>query len=194
MLFKSKLCDVCKTTLQQAFETLDDPATNQTPHHATKESFVDSILHRNCHLCRLIIYHFKSAWALFHREGLGDIKEEPTSLTEDDFAESDFDFGTFPSDRVTVLSYMLELPETIGLHARIKRWGDGGDGTFGLLVFDCEGLNSHKPGFWVFDERGTVLPSVQTKGYVNHYPKHLERLLPRVERTRTPQQSAASIR
>jgi hypothetical protein len=86
---------------------------------------------------------------------------------------------------------MLELPETVGLNAQIKRWGDGGDGTFGLLVFDCEGLNSDKPGFWVFDERGTALPFLQAQKGVNHYPKHLERPLPRVERTRTPQQVAA---
>jgi hypothetical protein len=156
MLFKSRLCEICKTTLFQAFESLDDLASNQIPHHVTKGSFVDSILHRNCHLCRLIIYHFRLRWAPQHRDGLKDLREEPTSLTEEDFAESDFDFETFPSDRVTVLSYMLELPETIGLHAQIRRYGDGKDGTFGLIEFDCDGLDSDKPRFWIFDQLGTL--------------------------------------
>ncbi|KAF2829178.1 HET-domain-containing protein [Ophiobolus disseminans] len=153
MLFDSKLCDVCNNTLRLIFGSIDDLSSQEIPHHLTKESLVDSVLHRSCHLCRLIIYHLKVRWAPEHRGGLSDLKEEPTSLTEEDFEQSDFDFATFSSDRVIVHSYMLELPEALGLHARIMKYGDGTDGVDGILEFDCDGFDNDIPRFWIFDQR-----------------------------------------
>jgi hypothetical protein len=159
MLFTSRLCDVCNNALGLAFESLKDRRSDKVAHHATKESLIDSVLHRSCHLCRLIIYHLKVAWAAQHREGVDDLKEEPTSLTEEDFNDSDFDFATFPSDRVTVRSYMLELPEEINLHTQINKYRDGSEGIFGLVEFACESMNHSYtraaiPRFWIFDEQG----------------------------------------
>ena len=155
MLFNSRLCGVCNNTLQLAFDSFGDLSSNGLPHHSTKESLVDSVLRRSCHLCRLVIYHLRLRWAPQHRKGKDDLKEEPTALTEADFEQSDFDFATFPSDRVIVLSYMLELPEALDLHAKILKYGDGSDGTYGIIEFDCDGFDSDIPRFRIFDERGT---------------------------------------
>jgi hypothetical protein len=152
MLFKSKLCNICKTTLHQVFITLGDISSDHIPHHYTKESLVDSVLHQNCHLCRLIIYHLRLRWAPQHRQGLEDLREVPTSLTEPDFEDSDFDFKTFPRDRVTLLSYMLELPESFKMNAHVTKYSHVFDQTHFLLEFDCDGLDSDKPRFWAFDE------------------------------------------
>jgi len=154
MSFKSKLCNVCRTTLQQTFETLGD-SSQTIPHHRTKESLVDSVLHQGCHLCRLIIYHYRRRWAPEHQQGVEDLTEVPTSLTKHDFQDSDFEFETFPSDRVVVLSYLLELPELFEMNARITKYLLNGEMNY-LLEFDCDGLGTDKPRFWVFDEKGTV--------------------------------------
>jgi hypothetical protein len=162
MLFKSRLCNVCNDTLRLAFESIQDRTSDTVPHHVTKESLVDSVLHRSCHLCRLIIYHLRLQWSATHREGAEDLKENPVTLTEEDFLDSDFDFATFPSDRLVVLSYMLELSETLNLQAQLSNYGDGFDGVFGIIKFDCDALNGETtkaavPRFWVFDSRGIVL-------------------------------------
>jgi hypothetical protein len=99
---------------------------------------------------------------LLHRIGVEDLKEEPTTLTEDDFKDSDFFLEYYPSDRVLILSYLLELPETLNFHAQVSEYGEGTDGVFGLLEFDCDALNqdgnrSAIPRFWIFDERGMLL-------------------------------------
>jgi hypothetical protein len=161
MLFRSRLCSVCENALRLAFDGIQNQASHTVPHHVTKESLVDSVLHRSCHLCRLIIDHLERHWAGAHQEGLHDLKEEPTTLTEDDFVDSDFDFATFPSDRLRVLSYLLELPESLNLQARISNRGyeDGSDGVFGKISFGCDAFNaeSHEvevPRFWVIENRG----------------------------------------
>jgi hypothetical protein len=110
----------------------------------------------------MILYHLKLHWSASHRKGVKDLKEEPTTLTEEDFVDSDFDFATFPSDRLVVLSYLLELPETLDLQAQLSNFGDGSDGVFGIVKFDCDALNAETlkaavPRFWVFDNRGTYL-------------------------------------
>jgi hypothetical protein len=142
-----------------AFESMKDRDSEEIPHHLTKESLVDSVLHRSCHLCRFIIYHLKSHWALEHRQGKDDLKEEPTSLTEADFADSDFDYTAFPRERLIVLSYMLEMPENINLHVKMSKSGDWFDGVFGLVAFECDALNHDYmkaaiPRFWIFEEKG----------------------------------------
>jgi hypothetical protein len=159
MFFRSRLCSVCDNALRLAFDSIQNRTSDTVPHHVTKESLVDSVLHRSCHLCRLMIYHLKLHWAATHRKGVDDLKEEPTSLTEDDFVDSDFDFATFPSDRLVVLSYLLELPEILNLQAQISNFGDGSDGVFGIVKFDCDALNAETlkaavPRFWVLDNRG----------------------------------------
>ncbi|KAF1918219.1 heterokaryon incompatibility protein-domain-containing protein [Ampelomyces quisqualis] len=156
--FKSKLCDVCKKSLQLAFGTLKDGSSKKIPHHVTKESLIESILLRSCHLCRFMIYHLKSHWGLHHRTGVQDLKEEPTTLTEDDFKDSDFHLESYPSDRLVILSYLLELPETLNFHAQVTEYGQGTDGVFGLLEFDCHDLHQDQsksavPRFWIFDEQ-----------------------------------------
>ena len=113
----------------------------------------------------MILYHLKLHWSVLHRKGVEDLKEEPTTLTEEDFVDSDFDFATFPRDRVVVLSYLLELPQTLNLQAQLSNFGDGSDGVFGIIKFDCEALNAETlkaavPRFWVFDNRGTNLKSM----------------------------------
>lgn len=155
MLFRSKLCGICQATLRQVFETLGDLASDNVPHHLTKDSLVDSVLHQSCHLCRLIIYHLKLRWSPGHRQGLADLREEPTTLTKKDFEDSDFNFETFSSDRLIVLEYLLELPEDINLAAQIKKYMRVNEETMLLLEFDCEKLGSDKPRFWAFDEKGT---------------------------------------
>lgn len=157
MLFRSRLCGICQTTLQKTFETLDDLSSNKIPHHPTKESLVDSVLHRSCHLYRLIVHHLRLRWAPLHRLGLEDLETVPTSLTKSDFEDSDFDFETFASDRIIVLEYMLELPESCNFNAHIKKYvhGVGGE-PFYHLEFDCDGPDSDKPRFWVSDEKVMV--------------------------------------
>lgn len=160
MLFSSKLCQVCVNTLTLAFESTGDRKSVQVEHHLTKGSLIDSVLHRNCHLCRFIVYHFRMYWGPMHRQGLEDLKEEPTSLTEDDFALSDFDFATFPGDQMTIRSYFLELPEDLNFQVRINKYGDGNDGVFGIVEFTCNTPNENDVGlsttrFWIFDKRGT---------------------------------------
>ncbi|KAH8726036.1 hypothetical protein GQ44DRAFT_680231 [Phaeosphaeriaceae sp. PMI808] len=162
MLFNSRLCHVCNDALRLAFESIGDRNSHKAVHHLTKESLIDSVLHRSCHLCRLIIYHLKLSWSPENRQGLEDLKEEPTSLTEDDFRSSDFDFATFPSSRVVLLSYMLGLPETLNLYAQIKLYGDGSDGIYGQVEFDCDGFNvdylkAVVPRFWIFQEKETTM-------------------------------------
>jgi hypothetical protein len=160
MMFNSRLCDLCKNTLNSAFGTLKERESDTVPHHPTKESLIDSVLPRSCHLCRFILYHFKLRWALGHRKGLKDLREEPTTLTENDFKDSDFHFAAFPRERVIAHEYMLELPEDIKLHAQVTRYRDGSDGVFGLVTFDCDAPNHDIKAavqrFWIFDERGTL--------------------------------------
>ncbi|KAH7390478.1 heterokaryon incompatibility protein-domain-containing protein [Pyrenochaeta sp. MPI-SDFR-AT-0127] len=168
MLFTSKLCDVCKNALHLAFKSIEGRTSPEIPHHLTKESLIDSVLHRSCHLCRLILYHLKLHWSPLHRQGLKDLKEEPTTLTEKDFESSDFDFATFPADRVIVRSYMLELPEVLNLHAQISKYRDGLDGIFGIVQFDCIGpmngpLKDSTPRFWIFDESAFGAPVVTSR-------------------------------
>jgi hypothetical protein len=159
MLFKSRLCDVCKNSLQLAFESMKDRESEAIPHHLTKESLVDSVLHRSCHLCRFIIHHLKTHWAVEHRQGKDDLKEEPTLLTEEDFADSDFEYAAFPRERLIVLEYMLEMPERLNFHVKLTKSGDWFDGVFGHVDFDCDALNHDYikaaiPRFWVFEEKG----------------------------------------
>jgi hypothetical protein len=159
MLFKSRLCNVCTTALYLAFDSMTGRESDEIPHHLTKESLVDSVLHRSCHLCRFIIFHLKTHWAIEHLEGKDDLKEEPTSLTESDFADSDFDHKAFPSDRLVVLSYMLDMPENLNFHVKMSKSGDWFDGVFGLVEFDCDALNHDYikaaiPRFWIFNDKG----------------------------------------
>lgn len=161
MLFRSRLCDVCTTTLRLAFADLQEKErdSDQVPHHIMKESLIDSILHRSCHLCRLIIYHLKLHWASKHWQDKDDDTELPHTLTEDDFKDSDFEFASFASDRRIVRSYMRGLPETLNLHATISRYQAGEKGVFGLAVIDCDALNLEDVNaamtrLWVFDKDG----------------------------------------
>jgi hypothetical protein len=165
MLFRSRLCSVCDNALRLAFDGIQNQASHTVPHHVTKESLVNSVLHRSCHLCRLIVHHLKVYWAPFHQNGLDDLEEEPTTLTEDDFVDSDFDFATFPSARLVVLSYLLGLPEILNLQAQISNWGDGSDGVFGIVNFGCDAFSAETidaavPRFWVLDNRGKDFKSV----------------------------------
>jgi hypothetical protein len=61
---------------------------------------------------------------------------------------------------------MLELPETLNLQVQISKYGDGSDGVFGIVKFDCDALNAETlkaavPRFWIFDNRGTELGRVR---------------------------------
>jgi hypothetical protein len=163
MFSRSRLCNVCRESLELALESIKDRSSDEIPHHLTKESLVDSVLHRSCHLCRFIIYHLKLNWALVEQHWVdsGTIEDKPTSLTEQDFIDSDFDFATFPEHRRGVLSNMYDLPEELNFHTKVTEYlsGKEGDGVFGLVAFDCDALNhdSSKAAirrFWVFDERG----------------------------------------
>jgi hypothetical protein len=161
MLFRSRLCSVCDNALRLAFDGIQNQASHTVPHHVTKESLVDSVLHQSCHLCRMIVHHFEMYWANTHREGLYELKEEPTTLTEDDFIDSDFDFATFPSDRLRILSYLLELPESLNLQVRVSNYGyeDRSDGVFGIISFGCDAFNAESyeaevPRFLVLDNQG----------------------------------------
>lgn len=157
MLFKSTLCEVCTDTLQTAFSDVDTLASGVVPHHRTKESLIHSVLCRNCHLCRLIIFHLKLRWAPVHFYGKEEQIDEPTTLKEDDFEHSDFTFAEFSSDRSICRSYMLDLDENLSLHAQIQKYGDGANGTYGIVEFDCEGFDKDIPRFWIFDRRGDCL-------------------------------------
>lgn len=161
MLFKSRLCYICKTTLDLAFENLKDKErdSDQIPHHLTKESLIDSVILRSCHLCRLIIYHLKLHWSFIHWQDVDDDKGYPDTLTEDDFKDSDFKFAEFARDRRIVRSYMRGLPETLNLHATVSRYQQGEKGVFGLAVIDCDALNTEAVNtamtrLWVFDKDG----------------------------------------
>jgi hypothetical protein len=167
MLFRSRLCSVCDNALRLAFDGIQNRASHTVPHHVTKESLVDSVLHRSCHLCRLIVDHLEVYWAGLHQNGLDDLEEEPTTLTEDDFVDSDFDLATFPSDRLVVLSYLLDLPEVLNLQAWISNSGyeDGSEGILGIVNFGCDAFNAETsdaavPRFWVLDNRGKNFNSV----------------------------------
>ncbi|KAH6117156.1 hypothetical protein HBI69_098400 [Parastagonospora nodorum] len=142
--------------------------SDEIPHHLTKESLVDSVLHRSCHLCRFIIFHLKTHWAIEHLEGKDDLKEESTSLTESDFADSDFDHKAFPSDRVVILSYMLDIPENLNFHIKMSKSGDWFDGVFGLVEFDCDALNHDYikaaiPRFWIFNDKAFGVPPMTSR-------------------------------
>jgi hypothetical protein len=170
MLFKSRLCSVCDNALRLAFDGVQNQVSHTVPHHVTKESLVDSVLHRSCHLCRLIIDHLKQYWAGTHQEGLHDLKEEPTTLTEDDFVDSDFDFATFHNDRLVILSYLLELPEILNVQARISDYGyeSVSDGVFGIIHFSCDAFDVKTPNaavsrFWVLNNRGKSFRSVHAE-------------------------------
>jgi hypothetical protein len=166
MFFRSRLCDICRKSLELAFESIKDRSSDLVPHHLTKESLVDSILHRSCHLCRLIIYHLKLNWALAEQHWVNSdtIEDKPTSLTEEDFADSDFDFATFHEHRRGVLSYMHDLPEELNFRTKVSKYlgSNGVDGVFGPVEFDCDafnhdGLRAAVPRFWIFDERGVCV-------------------------------------
>lgn len=127
-----------------------------------------------------------------------DLKEEPTTLLEHDFDDSDFNFATFPSDRVVVLSYMLGLPEVFNLWAQISKYGDGSDGVFGIIEFDCDAFNAETPKaaiprFWVFDGRGTLPSPAQAPAILTTLVQHSELRLPPVDSTRTPPQPVAKV-
>jgi hypothetical protein len=179
MFFRSRLCDICRKSLELAFENMKDRSSEEIPHHLTKESLVDSVLHRSCHLCRLIIYHLKLNWALAeqHYVDPGTIKDKPTSLTEEDFADSDFDFATFPEHRRGVLAYMHDLPEDLNFHTKVTEYLNGkeGDGVFGRVEFVCDALNQEWltaaiPRFWIFDERGVYARREILQGYPDRGP------------------------
>jgi hypothetical protein len=158
--FTSRLCETCNHALKEALSTLqgrDPEISDKISHCPTKDSLVDSILRQNCHLCRLIIYHIKLHWVA--DGSLGPEEEEPTSLTEDDFKDSDFDFATFPSDRIGIRSYMLGLPDNIQFKLQILEFGDGSDGVLGEMLVDCEAfaddyLKANVARFWIFAPQG----------------------------------------
>jgi hypothetical protein len=69
---------------------------------------------------------------------------------------------------------MLELPEDINLHTLITKYGDGSDGVFGLVAFDCNSLNHDYidaaiQRFWIFDERGTLFQMDSTRSNVDFH-------------------------
>lgn len=160
MLFNSKLCQICVDTLRLAFESISGWKSHPVAHHLTKDSLIDSVLHRSCHLCRFIVYHFRVYWAPLHRQGLEDLREKPTSLTEDDLLLSDFNFASFSKDQMIVRSYLLELPEDLNFQVRVNKYGDGNDGVFSIIEFTCNTPNKNDLSlstsrFWAFDKRGT---------------------------------------
>jgi hypothetical protein len=159
--FQSKLCIVCRIALEQAFGSLRIGHSDKVPHHQTKDSLVDSVLPRNCHLCRLIVYFLRLHWV--PRDPKQGLEEELTSgeadsaLTEDDFRTSEFEYATFPKDRLNIRLFMRGLPEDVGLTMQISEFGEilGKEGRF--LEFDCASfvkIDAAKPSFWIFSMEG----------------------------------------
>lgn len=93
-------------------------------------------------------------WGLFHRTGVEDLKEEPTTLTEEDFKDSDFHLGDYPHGRFVILSYLIGLPETLNFHAHVTEHAEHTDGVFGIVEIGCPALERAIPRFWIFEERG----------------------------------------
>jgi hypothetical protein len=83
-----------------------------------------------------------------------DLKEEPTTLTEDDFKDSDFHLGDYPYGRFVILSYLIGLPENLNFHAYVTEHVEHTDGVFGLVEIGCPTLERAIPRFWIFEERG----------------------------------------
>ena len=165
--FKSRMCDVCSNALRLAFASLKDRTpeiSDDVAHHATKDSLVDSVLRQSCHLCRLFLYHLKVHWVKDYTLGPEEEQSTPTSLSEDDFKESDFEFGTFPSDRVGIRSYMLGLPEDVGLRLQIEEFSDGVDGVLATMKLDCDALAhvSVTARFWVLAAQGMKVPMISS--------------------------------
>jgi hypothetical protein len=160
--FTSRMCDVCDTALRLAFASLKDRTpeiSDEVAHHATKDSLVDSILRKSCHLCRLLIYFLKNYSDLDHYTGLEEEQPMPPSFSEDDFKDSDFEFVAFPRDRVGIRSYMQGLPEDVGLRLQMEEFSDGADGVLGTMKFDCDtfakaAMKTNLPRFWIFGSQG----------------------------------------
>jgi hypothetical protein len=160
--FTSRLCDICTNALNLAFASLKGRTpeiSDEVAHHATKDSLVDSVLRQSCHLCRLLIFHLKTH---FHQDiDLGPEEEQPTpaSLSKEDFSESDFDYASFPSDRVGLRSYMLGLPEDVGFRLQMEEFSDGTDGVLGTMKLDCDAFSQgpvrqNVPKFWILAAQG----------------------------------------
>jgi hypothetical protein len=86
-------------------------------------------------------------------------KPMPDTLTEADFATSDFSFKTFSKDRVVVRSYLLGLPEKLELGIIVSKYNGPTKGILATLRFDSEALSQDqlsvvKPSFWIFDDTG----------------------------------------
>jgi hypothetical protein len=86
-------------------------------------------------------------------------KWTPETLTEADFAKSDFNFKTFSKDRIVVRSYLLGLPERLELGVIVSKYKGPTKGIIATLQFDSEALSQDslsvvKPSFWIFDGTG----------------------------------------
>ncbi|KAF2679089.1 HET-domain-containing protein [Lentithecium fluviatile CBS 122367] len=181
MEFTSRLCSVCDNALRLAFTTLQNRTPeifDKVPHHATKDSLVESVLVRSCHLCRLIVYHLKLHWSKDY--SLPKEEEQPTSLTEDDFKDSDFVRKNFPAYRVGLREYMLGLPEDVGFTLEMREFGNGEDGVLGTVELDCktfegDSLRANQPRFWIFAAQGfnlqdlpkTFRDAIEIAGWAN---------------------------
>jgi hypothetical protein len=182
--FNSRNCDVCQIALQQAFSGMNDEQHPKiVPHHRTKDSLVESVMARSCHLCRLILYHLKSHWicppnrTLFAAAMFQNLEstawngpfpfwaeedaDTPTlfTLTAADFIGSDFSFNTFSRDRIVVRSYLRGLPERLDLGIIMHKYDGPTRGISAKLQFDCKALSKGqfetvKPSFWIFTDEG----------------------------------------
>jgi hypothetical protein len=162
--FQSKLCNICRDTLDKVFSSIDRLGTgdsDRVPHHLTKNSLVDSVVAQSCHLCLLIVDDLKARWS---GPWLGLEEEErsapsaaATALSEEDFVALDFEYATYPSDRLRVRRAIGRLPEDIGMTARISKYETRKGGSLGRLVFDSASFGGgikHTPLFLIYPAEG----------------------------------------
>jgi hypothetical protein len=159
--FQSRLCNVCRNTLDQAFSSIRIKESVKVPHHLTKDSLVDSVLVRGCHLCRLVVDFCKLRSAsdspdLEEDEGSILSQTVTAALSEEDFKSSEFEYANFPSDRLGIRWGVRGHPEDFGLTVQISEFGVYA-GRVGLLEFDCASfarVSMVKPRFWIFSTEG----------------------------------------
>ncbi|KAH7066876.1 hypothetical protein BKA63DRAFT_425637 [Paraphoma chrysanthemicola] len=177
-VFTSRRCEICCSTLQQTFSGINDAQPRSVPHHATKDSLVDSVVVRSCHLCRLVFNHLKLHWSKqFDPKQEPEIAEPmPIHLTEEDFANSDFSFESFPDYRIGIRSCLRGLPENLKLEVAARKYTGPTDGIVATLQFDSESLSKDelsvvKPSFWVFNTAGSTIDTMMAGFDLDDLPK-----------------------
>ncbi len=172
--FQSRLCNVCREALDQAFNSIRGQDSDKVPHHLTKDSLVDSVLARSCHLCRQTVDMLKlpNGPSLGPEEHEGSAPRQPvTALSADDFKASDFEYANFASDRLWVRRALGHLPEDIGLTLSIRNFGVH-HGLQGMLYLYCTSMPriSSFAYFWIISTEGMLFftPMAETEVIISY--------------------------